>query len=72
MKNCFDRMTKGLTEGHTAGLAQGQVRALFAVMAARGVEVSAEQAARIRACRGLQGLEEWLRRAGARRAARTC
>lgn len=49
--------------GHSAGLAEGQVWALLAVLDARGIEVDAERAALIRSCRDLAQLETWLRRA---------
>ena len=45
------------------GEARGRAEALLAVLGTRGVVVSAEQAARIRACRDLETLEARLRRA---------
>jgi hypothetical protein len=59
--------TEGLAEGRTEGLAEGrtegQIRSLFAILEARGLEITPELRARVRACRDLDRLELWLRRA---------
>ena len=54
---------EGKAAGLAKGLAMGKAESLLAVLAARGLAVSDEQAAFIRACRDLEQLDAWLRRA---------
>ncbi len=55
--------TKIRAEGEAIGRAEGEARALLAVLAARGLKPSEEQLARISACRDLEQLESWVHRA---------
>ncbi|WP_437728413.1 Rpn family recombination-promoting nuclease/putative transposase [Sorangium sp. So ce861] len=50
-------------EGHESGELSGKATAILAVLAARGVSVSAEALARIEACREPATLDRWIRRA---------
>jgi hypothetical protein len=54
---------EGRNEGRIEGRADGEARAVLRVLSARGVSVSPEQEARIRACRDVGQLELWLDRA---------
>jgi hypothetical protein len=54
---------EGEARGRAEGEAQGELRALLTVLSARGIELSAEHAARVRACKDIAVLEAWLRRA---------
>jgi flagellar biosynthesis/type III secretory pathway protein FliH len=57
----------GLAEGHKSGLAEGEtagkIAAILAVLAARGISVTAEAHARIEACRDGVTLDRWITRA---------
>jgi len=53
----------GLAEGEAIGLAKGKIAALLAVLAARGIEVTAEARARIEACTEEATLDRWIARA---------
>jgi hypothetical protein len=57
----------GLAEGHKSGLAEGEsagkIAAVLAVLAARGLEVTAEARARIEACKDGVTLDRWIARA---------
>jgi predicted transposase/invertase (TIGR01784 family) len=61
------RWTEGRAEGHKSGLAEGQIAAksaaILAVLAARGLAVSAEARGRIEACRDAAMLDRWIARA---------
>ncbi|MFB4315532.1 hypothetical protein [Actinomadura sp. 21ATH] len=50
-------------EGRAEGEANGEVKSLLIVLAARGLEPSADQRARIESCDDLGQLEVWLKRA---------
>jgi hypothetical protein len=56
-------VNQGRKEGHAEGRAQGEADAVLRVLRARGLQVTAEQEARIRACTELPTLEAWLDRA---------
>ena len=56
-------LQRTLAEGEARGRAEGEARALLLVLAARGLSVSAEQAAIIQACNDPVILELWLSRA---------
>jgi hypothetical protein len=55
--------TEGRAEGRTEGLTEGEVRALLAILNARGIPVSDDVHARIAACTDLDHLDTWVRRA---------
>jgi hypothetical protein len=50
-------------QGKAEGEAKGEAKALLAVLAARGIEVTAEARARITGCTDLDQLDTWVRRA---------
>ena len=52
-----------LAEGHKSGLVEGKIAAILAVLAARGLPVSAEARARIEACKDEATLDRWIARA---------
>jgi len=54
---------EGLTEGLTEGRAEGEVRALLAILNARGIPVSDAAHTRITSCTDLDQLDAWVRRA---------
>jgi flagellar biosynthesis/type III secretory pathway protein FliH len=54
---------EGLTEGLTEGRAEGEVRALLAILNARGIPVSDAAHTRITSCTDLDQLDVWVRRA---------
>ena len=54
---------QGLTEGKAQGLTEGKAEAILAVLEARSLEVADEQRERVLACRDLEELDRWLRRA---------
>lgn len=56
-----DARLEGKDEGFADGEAKGKAEGLLAVFAARGLAVTDEQAAVIRACRNLSQLDAWLR-----------
>jgi hypothetical protein len=56
-------LIEGRNEGRIEGRAEGEAHSVLRVLSARGVSVSSEQEARIRACRDLGQLELWLDRA---------
>ncbi|MEV0903003.1 hypothetical protein, partial [Actinoplanes sp. NPDC049802] len=51
------------TEGKAEGKAEGEAAAVLTVLAARGLEVSDDERARITGCTDLEQLTEWIRRA---------
>ncbi len=53
----------GAAAGEAAGEARGRSRAVLAVLDARGIAVPDEARARISACRDLDQLDSWVRRA---------
>jgi hypothetical protein len=55
--------TEGRAEGITEGRAEGEVRALLAILDARGIPVPDDTRTRITACTDLGQLETWIRRA---------
>jgi len=54
---------EGRAEGQAEGRAEGQAEALLCVLAARGLDVSPSQRARILSCTTPPTLETWIRRA---------
>ena len=50
-------------EGRTEGLAEGEVTALLAVLAARRIDLSDDARARITACTDTETLTAWIGRA---------
>jgi PD-(D/E)XK nuclease family transposase len=50
----------GLAKGHAAGEAAGKIAAILAVLAARGVAVTADARARIEACKDPVTLDRWI------------
>ncbi len=56
-------LAEGEARGRAEGEASGELRALLTVLSARGLKLSAEQAARVRDCRDTAQIEAWLRRA---------
>ena len=50
-------------DGKAEGRAEGEARAILAVLEARGLSVSDEIVARVRSCTDLDVLETWVRRA---------
>jgi hypothetical protein len=54
---------EGMAEGKAEGMAEGEAEAILLVLQARGLEVSAEQHARISACTDLSQLKTWVTRA---------
>ena len=52
-------------QGETKGRAEAKTAAILAVLAARGIAVSAEARARIEACTDLGTLDRWIARAAA-------
>lgn len=54
---------KYVAEGRAEGKAEGEAEALVAVLAARGLTLPEDLATRVRACRDLEQLERWVRRA---------
>ena len=56
-------LTAGRTEGLTEGRAEGEVRALLAILNARGIPVPDDVHARIATCTDLDHLDTWVRRA---------
>jgi hypothetical protein len=50
-------------EGKAEGEAEGEVRSLLTVLAARGFDVPTAARERITSCTDLDQLEEWIRRA---------
>jgi len=55
--------SKGMAEGEARGKAEGKAEALLTVLAARGVTVSKEREAEVRACTHAVTLTRWLRAA---------
>jgi hypothetical protein len=55
--------TEGLSKGLTEGRAEGEVRALLAILDARGISVPHDAHTRITGCADLDQLETWIRRA---------
>lgn len=57
----------GLAKGHKSGLVEGEtagkVAAIFAILAARGISVTAEARARIEGCKDGASLDRWITRA---------
>jgi len=57
----------GLAEGHKSGLAEGaatgKIAAILAVLAARGIAITAQERTRIESCRDLVTLDRWITRA---------
>jgi hypothetical protein len=56
-------LTEGRAEGLTEGRAEGEVRALLAILNARGIPVPDDTRIRITGCTDLDQLETWIRRA---------
>jgi hypothetical protein len=56
----YDRWYRKVRE---EGEAEGEAEALLAVLEARGIPVSDAQAEKLRACRDLEQLKVWVRRA---------
>jgi predicted transposase YdaD len=56
-------LTEGRAEGLTEGRAEGEVRALLAILNARGIPVPDDAHTRITDCTDLDQLETWIRRA---------
>jgi hypothetical protein len=54
---------QGQTEGRAEGLTEGEVRALLAILNARGIPVPGDAHTRITDCTDLDQLEMWIRRA---------
>lgn len=54
---------QGLAEGEQKGRQEGEVTALFEVLDARGIDLPSEARERISACKDLDQLKHWLRRA---------
>lgn len=54
---------EGVAHGHRSGLVEGKSAAIFAVLSARGVPVTAEARARIESCRDQVMLDRWIARA---------
>ena len=54
---------EGKVEGKAEGKAEGMIAAVIIALKVRGIPVSDEQLARIRACRDVNTLDQWLRRA---------
>lgn len=54
---------RGIEKGKAQGQAQGEVKAILAVLAARGVAVPDDERERIEECTDLAQLDEWVRRA---------
>ncbi len=54
---------KGKAEGKAEGEAKGKAEAILAVLAARGIALSAEARARVEACTDLAALDRWIVRA---------
>jgi hypothetical protein len=61
------KWAEGNAAGHKSGLAEGaaagQIAAILAVLAARGISVTAEARARIEACKDEATLDRWIARA---------
>src|SRR5262249_42772381 len=55
-------LAKGLTKGEAIGLTKGKIAALLAVLAARGVSVTAEARERIEACKDEATVDRWIAR----------
>jgi hypothetical protein len=55
--------TAGFTRGETAGFAKGKAEAVIAILAARGIPVSAEARGSIEACKVAAVLDRWIARA---------
>jgi hypothetical protein len=53
----------GKIAGKAEGKAEGKIEAIFAVLAARGIEVGAEARGRIEACQDVATLDRWIARA---------
>jgi hypothetical protein len=62
-KFATEYLDKGRAEGEAKGRAEGEAEAVLRVLRARGLQVTADQEARIRACSDLPTLESWLDRA---------
>ena len=56
-------MAQGEARGEARGRAEGRAAAILAVLQARGIAVSDEQAQRVTSCADLALLEQWLARA---------
>lgn len=56
-----DFARKYVAEGREEGRAEGETRALLAVLAARGVEVSDDARERITNCTDIEQIEAWIR-----------
>jgi predicted transposase YdaD len=54
---------KGRAEGKAEGRAQGRAESIFAVLAARGIDVSTDERAHVLACQDMATLDRWLARA---------
>lgn len=54
---------KYVAEGRAEGRAEEAARLVLTVLTARGLELSADQRARVAACRDLDQLEAWVRQA---------
>jgi hypothetical protein len=59
----IDQVRELVAEGEAQGITKGQVRALLALLAARGIGVSDEARGRIEACRDALTLDRWIARA---------
>ena len=62
-KGRAEGQAEGRAEGQAEGRAEGQAEALLCVLAARGLDVSPSQRARILSCTTPPTLETWIRRA---------
>ena len=56
------KLAEGKAQGEAEGLIKGKAEALLAVLAARGIAVSAEARACIEACKDLATLDQWIAR----------
>ncbi|MBI5481628.1 MAG: hypothetical protein HY906_22415 [Deltaproteobacteria bacterium] len=59
-KHYFEGMAKGEAKGEAKGKAEGKAAAILAVLAARGVRVSAPERARFIACTEARRLDAWI------------
>jgi len=55
--------TEGRAKGHAEGRAKGRAETLLLILAARGVEVSADERERILGCTDCDVLDGWIERA---------
>ncbi len=56
-------LAEGKAEGLAEGLAEGKAEGVLRVLQARGINVPGELAERVRACRDMPTLDEWLTKA---------